>query len=134
MDKQIAVYEILESAFVSQRHSANFLMKPSMFPGTHDYRPYEIRKAQAQVVEMAQTSWLACDLNATHLIDSERRKNTQASNDVRARQLVRFLWRPWSECFLAEHEVGENLVVPAHADMAAAELILAPIDPHPRSL
>ena len=24
------------------------------------------------------------------LIDSERRKNTQASNDVRARQLVRF--------------------------------------------
>ena len=31
---------------------------------------------------------------------------------------------------VAEHEVGENLVVPAHADMAAAELILeAPIDP-----
>ena len=27
----------------------------------------------------------------------------------------------------AEHEVGENLVVPAHADMAAAELIL--VDP-----
>ena len=30
----------------------------------------------------------------------------------------------------AKHEVGQNLVVTAHADMAAAELILeAPIDP-----
>ena len=37
---------------------------------------------------IALTSYIgaACKI----LIDSERRKNTQASNDVRARQLVRF--------------------------------------------
>ena len=40
-------------------------------------------------------------------------------------------WRiSWLAVSDAKHEVGQNLVVTAHADMAAAELILeAPIDP-----
>ena len=40
----------------------------------------------ARLYEEAGITGAACKT----LIDSERRKNTQASNDVRARQLVRF--------------------------------------------
>ena len=46
----------------------------------------EFRRIGEQVEEEIIARGAACKT----LIDSERRKNTQASNDVRARQLVRF--------------------------------------------
>ena len=41
-------------------------------------------------MELAERFWTNNRAACKTLIDSERRKNTQASNDVRARQLVRF--------------------------------------------
>ena len=46
----------------------------------------DVQRMGEQVVAKPVLGRAACKT----LIDSERRKNTQASNDVRARQLVRF--------------------------------------------
>ena len=50
--------------------------------------PEVLRRAVREMLVLARCCFpgAACKT----LIDSERRKNTQASNDVRARQLVRF--------------------------------------------